>query len=661
MSKQSREREYDELLNARAAETIGEPITTADGRSGVSKDGDQTSPPVNVSVEQLLELCGFSSISEDSPITDVEAALRAVAGRLNGADTLRKEMVREAVIRRLEDLGLKRPAKTVDAVLASAAADPMGEGVEEETPPDPEELRRTGSLVLDSPDILALVDRYLSSTRFAGSTIAPKLAYLAVASRLLKRPLNLSLTGPSAAGKNFAVSSILPLFPPSGYYELEGASPLALVYSTEPFKHRTVVIGEASALHRDGIGASMIRGLIWGARLRYDTVVDGNPVKLEKEGPTGLITTTTGGLEPELTTRIWSVSIADDPRQTREVMRATAQKLSGRASDDSHQDNNVRLADAFRAAQRWLEVAGDHEVVIPYAEVLAELIPATEVRIRRDFSQLLTLIQTHALLHQQNRPRNPQGHVVATLADYEAVRAIVESVFSASVSSGITSDVRETVAAVDHLTQDPEETATITEVAKALNLTPSGAWHRVRKAMTGDWIVNQESRPHHPAKLRVGEPLPDEVPALPTPQEVAGRTNPTENRDEPGFPSNLQTVGQLQVGTADEDALGFEGLKANPVNEASPLGEPAPSSVERSSDSADQENERSQREAMQEEGEPLTVETRRDGQDGPAGLSWDATQPGTRPSRSSDGSSTGQRPPSGNQESDRGKREVFRI
>jgi hypothetical protein len=251
--------------------------------------------------------------------------------------------------------------------------------------------------------------------------------------------------------------------------------------------------------------------------------------------------------------------------------------------------------------------------------------------------------------------------VVATLADYEAVRAIVESVFSASVSSGITSDVRETVAAVDHLTQDPEETATITEVAKALNLTPSGAWHRVRKAMTGDWIVNQESRPHHPAKLRVGEPLPDEVPALPTPQEVAGRTNPTENRDEPGFPSNLQTVGQLQVGTADEDALGFEGLKANPVNEASPLGEPAPSSVERSSDSADQENERSQREAMQEEGEPLTVETRRDGQDGPAGLSWDATQPGTRPSRSSDGSSTGQRPPSGNQESDRGKREVFRI
>jgi hypothetical protein len=79
MSKQSREREYDELLNARAAETIGEPITTADGRSGVSKDGDQTSPPVNVSVEQLLELCGFSSISEDSPITDVEAALRAVA------------------------------------------------------------------------------------------------------------------------------------------------------------------------------------------------------------------------------------------------------------------------------------------------------------------------------------------------------------------------------------------------------------------------------------------------------------------------------------------------------------------------------------------------------------------------------------------------------
>jgi hypothetical protein len=66
MSKGSREKEYDELLNARAAETIGEPITTADGRSGVSKNGDQTSPPGNVSVEQLLESCGFSSSNEDS-------------------------------------------------------------------------------------------------------------------------------------------------------------------------------------------------------------------------------------------------------------------------------------------------------------------------------------------------------------------------------------------------------------------------------------------------------------------------------------------------------------------------------------------------------------------------------------------------------------------
>jgi hypothetical protein len=51
MRRESSEKEYDELLNARASETIGEAITTADGRRGIGKNGDHAPPPGNVSLE----------------------------------------------------------------------------------------------------------------------------------------------------------------------------------------------------------------------------------------------------------------------------------------------------------------------------------------------------------------------------------------------------------------------------------------------------------------------------------------------------------------------------------------------------------------------------------------------------------------------------------
>ena len=40
------------------------------------------------------------------------------------------------------------------------------------------------------------------------------------------------------------------------------------------------------------------------------------------------------------------------------------------------------------------------------------------VRLRRDFSVVLSLIKAHAILHQATRERDADGRIVATLADY---------------------------------------------------------------------------------------------------------------------------------------------------------------------------------------------------------------------------------------------------
>lgn len=66
--------------------------------------------------------------------------------------------------------------------------------------------------------------------------------------------------------------------------------------------------------------------------------------------------------------------------------------------------------------------AGDTRVVILFAKVLAESVPPVDVRMRRDFKQVLTLIKSHALLLQGTTKSNKAGQVVATIeGDYAAV------------------------------------------------------------------------------------------------------------------------------------------------------------------------------------------------------------------------------------------------
>jgi hypothetical protein len=55
---------------------------------------------------------------------------------------------------------------------------------------------------------------------------------------------------------------------------------------------------------------------------------------------------------------------------------------------------SARPADVhvFVDAQRWLATGGIRAVLVPYAGLLARALPNGDVRMRRDFEQLLTCI-----------------------------------------------------------------------------------------------------------------------------------------------------------------------------------------------------------------------------------------------------------------------------
>ncbi len=375
----------------------------------------------------------------------------------------------------------------------------------------------------------------LGRSGFAGETRAAKLLYLALTSRLLDRIVSVAVKGPSSGGKTYLVERVLGFFPQYAYHALTAMSERTLAYSEEPIKHRFLVLFEAEGMASD-FATYLIRSLLSEGRLRYETVESTpqgiKPRLIEREGPTGLIVTTTAvKLHPENETRLISLTVADTRQQTRDVLRALAR--GAKEPPD--------LA-PWHALQEWLgSPAAVRRVAIPYAEDLAELVPPVAVRLRRDFGAVLNLIQAHAVLHQASRERDDEGRVVATLDDYAAVRELVADLVSEGVEATVPKNVRETVGAVKRLSEDSDgEPVTTAAVARELKLDNSAALRRARAAMDRGHLRNLEDRKGRPARLVLGDPLPDDLEVLPAVERLGGCRVASENggRDTPPPPSH---------------------------------------------------------------------------------------------------------------------------
>src|SRR5262249_56150090 len=141
-----------------------------------------------------------------------------------------------------------------------------------------------------------------------------------VGAGLVGNPVGVVLKGPSSAGKSFLVERVLRLFPASAAYPLTAMSERALAYDEEPLAHRMLVLYEAAGLRGD-FASYLARSLLSEGRLRYVTVEktkQGLRSRLiEREGPTGLLVTTTlVRLHPENETRLFSVPVPDTRHQT---------------------------------------------------------------------------------------------------------------------------------------------------------------------------------------------------------------------------------------------------------------------------------------------------------------------------------------------------------
>jgi hypothetical protein len=367
----------------------------------------------------------------------------------------------------------------------------------------------------ESPNILDKVVETLKLIGLVGEERAVKLIYLAVTSRLLHRIVSIVVKGPSSGGKSFLVELVLKLFPTDAIHAFTAMSERALAYGEESLAHTMIVLYEAAGL-TSGFASYLIRSLLSEGRLCYLTVEktrDGlRPRRIEREGPTGLIVTTTAArLHPENETRLISITITDTPEQTRAILQAQAQ-------DQGH-TSDLDL-EPWHSLQRFIAAAGQVRVQIRFARKLAQMIPPVAVRLRRDIEAVRTLIMAHALLHQASRERMTDGTIIATLEDYTVVRGLVADLVSEGVEGSVSKATRETVLAVAELAKEAPDGVSVTKLAKKLRLDKSATSRRVGDAITRGFLRNEEERKGRPARLTIGDPVPDEIVVLPTPEDL---------------------------------------------------------------------------------------------------------------------------------------------
>ena len=372
-----------------------------------------------------------------------------------------------------------------------------------------EEDEHEALTLLDDSDLWTHINDAIGSLGIAGEEEARLLVYLTLTSRLLPKPISAAIKGPSAAGKSYVIQGVLKLFPREAYYELTSASERALIYTEADFRHRILVILE---VHENEFLDMLVRTLLSEGHIIYETVIDMETVRKEKEGPTGLLTTTTKAtLHEENETRVLSIFIRDDPVQTRAVMGLTAGLFSINGAKPE-----LDLTPLINI-QRWLQQSGEHDVVVPFADALVRLLPDKPVRWRRDVTQILTAIQSCALLHQRQRERDPEGRVIASLDDYEMVRPLLAVALAPSLADSLTDPQREAVKSVRRLCEGSTEPVTISAVGRDLNIDRSSASVRIRSALEGGYIINNETFTNRPAKLRPGKetmPPPLQLPSL---------------------------------------------------------------------------------------------------------------------------------------------------
>lgn len=391
------------------------------------------------------------------------------------------------------------------------------------------------SNLAEQKSLLDAISQELKKTEFVGEPRIPYLIWLASLTGRNRdlgkksRPVSVLLKGPSGAGKSFSLHAGLAFVPKEEYAAFSGMSEKALVYEKElDLRHKHLVIGEAAGL-KSGDGSAFLRQLVSEGEINYSSTMKDSKgqmsaQKLHVEGPTGvLMTTTANKLHHEDESRMLSVNVPDSREQRREALMSVA--LGSRKTHELVDYN------AWHAFHRYI-TSGDQEVEVPYASRLVDYLPLHHDRIKRDFYQVMALLEASALVHQFSRNRDDQGNVVASRSDYECIHYLLDEALSENLALTVSPAVRDVVEAFSVLRKgsilnDLQDTSTyepvtIAELSEHLERDRSAVTRSVMKAIELEYLYDENPGKGRPSRLQLGEVALPTGSVLPHPEELFG-------------------------------------------------------------------------------------------------------------------------------------------
>lgn len=287
-----------------------------------------------------------------------------------------------------------------------------------------EEIKEAEELA-KNPRLLYEISQATDRIGVAGEKKNSFVTYLGCTSRKLDKPISITLKGESAGGKSIVSRKNLLLMPEEDVIELTDATTQSFYYLKKSIANKIIMISEIHGIEKTQYS---IRILQSEKKIKIQFTVKspytGEFETKEKEvdGPVMfLITTTLPFIHNENETRNLSVYIDESIEQTKLVF--------GKISDEYKIEQKRPTKEEIRKFINLQRILKPYKVIIPYVDILKDIFPVEPIRVRRDFGQLLAIIEVIALLHQYQRKTFEKDGVMyleTDLADYYYAKIIAE-------------------------------------------------------------------------------------------------------------------------------------------------------------------------------------------------------------------------------------------
>ena len=261
--------------------------------------------------------------------------------------------------------------------------------------------RRAAERLAKRKDLLDVITKDFHKCGYVGETANVQLAYLAMTSRKMKRPLAMLILSGSGSGKSALQDTACALCPDEDLVKLTSLTERALFYKGETsLQHKVLALEEAAGAED---AAYAIRSLISSGVLVIETTIKdqltGRMTTVENKvyGPTSvLLTTTQPDIDPETLTRFIVTTIDESQQQTAKILEA--QRISRTLDGFKLRIEQEAIYKKHHAMQRLLKPL---HVVNPYGKLLTY--NDEQLLTRRDHPKYLDLIETIAFLHQYRK------------------------------------------------------------------------------------------------------------------------------------------------------------------------------------------------------------------------------------------------------------------